>query len=400
MNRYTQRIMSIGKAVPARLAFAVVWLLAAPVLFALDGPPGDSAPQTPQEEEKSSILQSGVDQVKEKFARISFGTELTGFVDFTTSMMRNGEERFTMGDLEFDFARELGRNAQLAGALVFNPETGTNLTVGFVDYHFWGGLIAPRGRLFSEKGFHIQAGRFDVPFGSDWQYLASKDRLTATAPLTTERLMDGGYNDYGLRVLGNSIGFNYTAYALRGVGNGFAHGGRIGFTPFNNPYILSTRQGQELEIGASYVVDTDGTGRRDHWACALDLETRLGPVLLHGEYAHRRNQGPDEPTLPSLNKGFHLTGYFDLGSRMGRPALLTARYEGFSSTSALTGDWGDGDLPPPVRLNRVTGGVHFTLSELFLLKVEYLHFVHTHGATLETEGLGRRSAYIQLVTTF
>jgi hypothetical protein len=85
---------------------------------------------------------------------------------------------------------------------------------------------------------------------------------------------------------------------------------------------------------------------------------------------------------------------------MGRPALLTARYEGFSSTSALTGDWGDGDLPPPVRLNRVTGGVHFTLSELFLLKVEYLHFVHTHGATLETEGLGRRSAYIQLVTTF
>jgi hypothetical protein len=44
--------------------------------------------------------------------------------------------------------------------------------------------------------------------------------------------------------------------------------------------------------------------------------------------------------------------------------------------------------------------MHFTLSELFLLKLEYLHFVHTPGETLEAESLGRRSAYIQLVTTF
>jgi hypothetical protein len=58
----------------------------------------------------------------------------------------------------------------------------------------------PRG----EEGFHVQLGRFDVPFGNDWQFFASKDSVSISRPLTTDGIMDGGYNNVGLRVLGNN----------------------------------------------------------------------------------------------------------------------------------------------------------------------------------------------------
>jgi hypothetical protein len=131
---------------------------------------------------KADWLQSKLDRFKEGFGKISYGVELTGFFDTTLANPANNPNYISAGVLELDFTRSLGKYFQGAAAVVYDPHGGTHLTVGFVDYHFFGGLIAPRGRIFVEKGFHLQAGRFDIPFGNDWQYFASKDRMTVTPP--------------------------------------------------------------------------------------------------------------------------------------------------------------------------------------------------------------------------
>ena len=137
--------------------------------------------------------------------------KFSGFFDVSISNYKNQANIFQLGDFELDISHTFKNHFQVAAALVFNK--GAELGVGFIDYHIYGGSINPRGRLFREKGLHIQVGKFDVPFGNDWQHFTSVDRLTVTQPLTTEIIMEGGYNDVGIRFLANFISFNFTIYA-------------------------------------------------------------------------------------------------------------------------------------------------------------------------------------------
>jgi len=274
---------------------------------------------------------------KGKFERATRGGTLFGFWDVGAFVPSGGTASSLIGDLEFDFERSIGSYVQAAGAVVYNREAGTQMSVGFVDYHFRGGMIAPRGRIFAEKGFHIQAGRFDIPFGGDWKSFASKDRIEVTPPLTTEMIMDGGYNDYGARVVATHAAINYTGYVLRGLGQGKAFGGRIGLTPFSTPYVMVGSRDPLFEAGISYLYDTDAAGGPENRIAALDLETRLSGLKVQLEYL-TRNGISDEDGSRVRRKGFHISASEDLPSIGRIPLKIYGCYERFNRSAPDSGD--------------------------------------------------------------
>jgi hypothetical protein len=349
-------------------------------------------------------LQSTINHWKEKFSKATYGTELEGFFDSSLSNRQNNPHVISAGAFEADFSKAFGKSFQSAAAIVLTPGSRPEFPVAFVDYHFFGGMIAPRGRLFTEKGFHVQAGRFDIPFGNDWQYFASKDRITVTPPLTTDLVMQGGYNDKGLRAFGNSRALNYTAYALRGVGNGVTYGGRVGFTPFSNPYQLRASGVPKFELGASYLFDADGFSGTDQRAQSVDFESQVGWSHLMVEYTRRDSHGFDFEHLQSKHTGFHVTQAVDLAGIFKNPLVATVRFERYWKRfpGVLETDPETGEAPDavPSNLNRVTAGIQYPLSELFILKLDYLQFIRTSQESLENEELGRRAVYAQFVFQF
>ena len=56
-------------------------------------------------------------------------------------------------------------------------------------------------------------GRFDLPYGVDYQHFASVDRPNVSAPITTERIQLGGYNSDGIRCMEQGV-YLITPYML------------------------------------------------------------------------------------------------------------------------------------------------------------------------------------------
>lgn len=316
---------------------------------------------------------------------------LSGFLDVTASDRASDPNVFAMGDLEVDLARELGRHVQVAAALVAN-EDGTSLAVGFVDVHLLGGLVAPRGRLPVEKGFHVQLGRFDVPFGNDWQHFAAKDRIEASAPLTTDELMDGGANDVGLRLVGTDGTFHYTAFVLRGEGSGNAFGGRVGVAPFDVPYRFPPRIGL-FEAGLSILHDVDGDGATEKTALALDATARRGALLVRGEYVRTDARAAEGRVTRAIRSGWHVTAAFEAGAPGGIRVTPYARYDAADGApSEATSD--------PGRTRRLTAGANATLLGHLTFKAEYRRTLEAPAAVRLAEGSSGDAWLAQAVVSF
>lgn len=357
------------------LLATIAALLLAPALLAQD----TTTPET--EEEAVPKIVQGVEKFKEAFANASGGIEISGFFDMQAAERAVDPDVFSAGDFELDFARELGRNTQLAAAVVTNDE-GTNLAVGFVDIHFFGHRVAPRGRLPIEKGFHLQFGRFDVPFGQDWQFYAAKDRVELSAPLTTDTLLDGGFNDTGLRILGGTRGFNYSAFVIRGDGPGSLYGGRLGLTPFDNPYRFEPHT-HLFDAGVSILQDIDGDRHTRSRAFAVDASSQLGALNLRGEYIHC----DDHET--HARSGWHLTAAFDASAFTRVPITPYARYDTV-------------DEAPDAEMSteRITAGVNANLFQFLMFKLEYQRILAAPFEVESEEGFRRNAWFAQAVIVF
>ncbi|MBK9376674.1 MAG: hypothetical protein IPN03_23890 [Holophagales bacterium] len=313
--------MPLSLGIPARLGSLVLRIAMAATAVAFPSRPS-VAEETP---DPVAAHPSELESLKATLEEIREGLGLSGFFDVRAADTRTDPNVFSMGDFELDLAREIGRKVQIAAALVVNDE-GAELAVGFVDVHVLGAPVAPRGRLPVEKGFRFQIGRFDVPFGGDWQYFAAKDRPELSAPLTTEIVMDGGYNDVGLRLLGGTGSLSWSAYWLRGGGKGTLVGGRLGLMPFDNPYRLRGRV-RAVELGVSALHDFDGGGGTESTSFAVDSELRGPRGRLRAEYL-RRDLRPVEGREERLvRSGFHVTATFDAGAPAGVPLTPYARYD-------------------------------------------------------------------------
>jgi hypothetical protein len=303
-----------------------------------------------------------IDQGRDRLADTLGGLQLSAFGDLLADTADDGHRRVAFDAVELDLAGELTDTLEVAAAGVKDRED-TRMASGFLDYHPFGGIIAPRGKLWVEKGFHIQVGRFDVPFGNDWQYYASKDSISISRPLTTDQVMDGGYNDAGMRVLGNNGTVNFNAYLLRGFQPGRLLGARIGFTPFGDPFSLKGAREQKVaELGYSAYYDAASDWRKREAGQAEDLEVHLGTYTLRTEYLDRAKW----PVIgaPERRHGWHLTQEWGVG-----PATAFTRYE---RVALLAGN-GSG------REARLAAGFSATFRDLVELKLEGQHLLSSQG---------------------
>ncbi len=307
------------------------------------------------------------------------GLRLSGFGD---ASLASTSPRFQWGTLELDGEAELHEDLQAALAITRDRE-GLHWPVGFLDFNPFGGTVAPRGRLSGVQSLHVQVGRFDVPFGSDWQYFASKDSTSMARPLGTEVLMEGGANDLGLRILGDTGTLSHTAYVLKGSAGGRRVGGRLGLSPLENPYALGAPRGPHLlEFGLSGFQDLQSRER----GLALDLEVNLASFTLRGEWLERRSK-PWRAKPGRLQRAWHL-GFEKALPWTGCQAQAYGRWE-----RILEPGTGPGDA-------RIVAGLRLGLREWLLLKVEGRHHLWSGPMVEEEPSLGSTGWFAQCVVVF
>lgn len=342
---------------------------------------------------KPADLRANLDQGKAWIGDKLFGLQVSAFGDFLWARdTETGKGKLDWSAAELDLGLDLHPDLQAAAAVVWTREA-TQLTVGFLDYHLLGGRIAPRGRIWAEQGLHIQAGRFDVPFGNDWQFFASKDSVSISRPLSTDLVMASGYNDDGLRLLGNDGTFNFNLYALRGFSKGRLYGGRIGVMPFGNPFSLKdVKEGKIAEFGFSALIDRDRDGHKRGSATAWDAEFRGSRVQLRGEYLERRLEFWEENPASTL-RGWHVTVEVPLEETVGHPLTLFARLERGSLTPR---EEGAGDP----RDARVAAGFSLGLWGVLQLKAEVQRWSEAAASTRGEASYGGTQGFLSLVWVF
>ena len=328
--------------------------------------------------------------------------QIKGFFDVSFSNYKNQPNIFKMGIFELDVEHSYENKFEVAAALVFDDEEGTYLGVGFIDYAFIGGSIPPRGRLFIERGFHIQVGRFDVPLGNDWNYVSAVKRNTVTPPLTTSNIMEGVYNDVGVRMILNMIAFNISIYSTRGIEEKYSYGGitygsRIGLTPFNNPYTVSKDFIPSFELGVSYLYDLDDSGEKSEEISGLDYESKIGAFMLRSEYLKR------EKVAGVIFEGYHVTTGIDFEEIDWIPMIFLLRYDihkeennviaSFDEASSENSDGTD-------NLTRATTAFRFNISNTSFLKLEYQKYLEASERFTSDSLFSEELYYAQLVITF
>ena len=335
-------------------------------------------------------LRAALDGARGRLAEHLGGVQVSAFGDALWALDDQGRRQVWADALEVDYAGALGRTLEMAGAVT---RTGgvTHLPVGFLDFHPFGAQLAPRGQLSVEKGFHIQAGRFDVPYGNDFQSYASKDSLTLSRPWTTTAIMDGGYNDEGLRLLGNNGTVNFNAFLLRGFLPGRLLGGRLGLTPFSDPFSLSaTRQPKVAEVGCSWYRDVTSDWRPQETGTALDADARLGPYYFRAEYLVRKRSGGAGEAF--ARRGWHCTQELALGAVAGCATTWFVRLERLAAQGPLPPASGGEDHD-----SRWVTGVNLQAAGVFILKVEVQREGSATAATRLSPGFNPTLWLAQLV---
>ncbi|MBI5187780.1 MAG: hypothetical protein HZA07_01725 [Nitrospirae bacterium] len=151
----------------------------------------DTSPDYNSLKKEIDGLKKEVEELKAPPAEEGDKTErpsFSGFFDINVSDLKERDNPWALGPFELDMEYHK-ENLAAAGALVFD-NGAADIGVAFVDYHQFDHTISPRGRIFYEPGFHIQVGRFDIPFGLDYLYFATTDRETITPP-SHHRLCNG-----------------------------------------------------------------------------------------------------------------------------------------------------------------------------------------------------------------
>ena len=103
---------------------------------------------------------------------------------------------------------------------------------------------------------------------------------------------------------------NLSLYVVDGIEEkqsygGNSYGGRIGLTPFNNPYMLKQKSASIFELGFSYIHDIDSSGYVTEKVYAVDVESRISPFIIRSEYYKR------DKTAGVVFDGYHVTGALD-----------------------------------------------------------------------------------------
>lgn len=349
----------------------------------------------PDNEKLETRLSSYKDELFETLAGSESPLEISGFFDFTVQDMDEGTEGserdfpFDYGAFELDLEYSYGDHYAVSTALVWDDGETPELAVGVVDYHLFDDDVPARGRIFDEPGFHVQVGRFDLPFGVDYQYFASVDRPNVSAPLTTERIQQGGYSSDGIRLYGTWKLFDYTAYAVNSLygDNGAAIGGRIAFFPSRNPYRLHYFGSSRFaEFGISYLrgINKKYHTRNKVYGVDFTLNYDIFTLVIEGM---KRDSDEDVPSSEERmeeqdESGYHISLITELEKIVKQPLYFFSRFDTWDPGYDVILDEDDDTLMYEVgNLRRLTFGLGYRLTDSLNIKLEY--FDHQGGGTKE-----------------
>ncbi len=281
--------------------------------------------------------------------------QFSGFADilFVQDLDDLSISEIQYGQFEFDLSAKIRPGITFEGALALNSETGTfEAGAGFIDITFTEGERAhvAKGTYLDHIGISI--GQFDVPFGIDWQHIASPDRRFISAPLLNEKSING-WNDIGLNFHADRGPTSIMAFVVNGSKDGFAFGGRTAFRPHNI-----------IELGASYFTQSSSNeeGAKPQ-VIGLDIQTVTGPLSTRAElhYSEDLFEGNFESIdAVETHHGFYGQADLDLEKMLNMPLVLLGRYDNWST------------LNNSQEATRTTLGAAYTLMEGFEFRAEYL----------------------------
>ncbi|MDQ1363644.1 MAG: hypothetical protein QG652_1506 [Pseudomonadota bacterium] len=310
-----------------------------------------------------------------------YGLQLSGFFDVTVNLSDINDQPFALGDLELDALYDQGKNYTVSSAIVVNDD-GAGVAVALLDYH----VQTASGDNSEESGFHIQLGRFDLPFASDYSFYAAPDRINISAPLTTDRVQDGGLNGDGLGIYGGWSDFDYTFYSTNSLygDTGYSAGARLGYARDN------------LAIGLSALTDRDENDDTRSRLTGLDIRYTLGMAEISAEALQLDSEGDMEVGAtsygPADEKAAHISLALDFS-----PVTVFVRYEKWTPDYTAVPDESNSTPLAVEELERATLAARYLLDDNLQFKLEYSRY--TSGETEEAD-FDRNQANVQMVASF
>ncbi|MEQ1621569.1 MAG: hypothetical protein ABL919_09195 [Methylococcales bacterium] len=378
---------------------------------------------------KLNDLTEEMEEIKE--AAKEKGLDIGGFFDVNAKTDNATDQTFSVGSVELDL--EYGYNEHFAassalvlcgnssGAEFSAPASitcggsgpggigagGAGIAVALVDYHMFDDSIPPRGRIFNAPGLHVQVGRFDLPFSSDYQYFANTDRVTVTAPITTSRMQFGGYNGDGVRSYGSWSMFNYSAFWTDAMyaNDGTSLGGRLGVSLGQNTYRTHKATPEGIEIGVSHLSDLDKNRNVRHSVYGADASFGYGFLKLQGEFMwlnahnnfeHDNGDGTFIESSKSDELGYHATLLANLETFLDFPITAFARYGRWQPHNRIADDY-DGRLVAINNVSALTFGLNYKFNDYFKLKFEYTDSL---GTQTQERYFDKNLGIAQLVVAF
>jgi hypothetical protein len=307
----------------------------------------------------------------------------SGFFNLNAQTDAKSRANFDFQALELHLEYLYNEHFAANAALVWDSSEGANIGTGVIDYHWFDDRVPPRGRIFQNQGFHIQAGRFDLPFGIDYQYFAAPDRINITAPFSTERIQQGGFKENGFRSYGSWDIWNYAAYWTNSVYDsaGTAAGGRLGMILGKRHYQMHYRDKQNnIELGASMLADMRH-GEVRNYVYGTDLNVHYGIWQLAAEALWRTGGEQNE-------NSYYTTLSVNLQDWLQQSVILLARYEAWQPNRSQSF---------VKTIPRFTVGLNYHLNDYLYIKLEYLN---TLGKMPEVANFETNAAKAQLVVNF
>ena len=382
--------------------------------------------------EITTKLNDLVDEVTElKEAAKEKNLDISGFFDLNAKTDNAADQTFSVGSVELDLQYDHHENFAASSALVLCGNSsgadfaapaavtcggsgpgginagGAGIAVAVVDYHLFDHAIPSRGRIFNADGIHIQAGRFDLPFSSDYQNFANKDRITVSAPLTTSRMQMGGYNSDGVRSYGSWNIFNFSAFWTDAVyaSGGSTLGGRLGVSVGKNTYRTHKNSNEGIEFGVSHLSDLDSNRdvRRSVYGADLSLgysfvklQSELMWLDAHNNFIHDNGDGTVTELKRPHELGYHATLLTELERFIHYPIVAFARYGRWQPHNRQAEDF-DGQLVAINNVSALTVGMNYKFSNYLRLKFEYTDSL---GTSTQERYFDRNLGTAQMVVSF
>jgi hypothetical protein len=376
-------------------------------------------------------LTKKVDELKS--AAHDNGLDIGGFFDINAKTGNSTDQTFSVGLLELDIAYAYDEHFAASSALVLcGNSSGADfattpahiscgnssligagsgsaaIAVGLIDFHLFDSSIPPRGRIFDNQGFHLQAGRFDLPFSSDYQNFANKDRVTITSPITTVRMQKGGFNGDGVRSYGSWDMFNYSVFWTNGVyeNAGTSLGGRLGMSLGKNTFRIHGNSPEGIEFGVSHLSELDGHNNIRNTFYGADLSIGYGMLRLQNELmllqSHQSSPifavtGSTIGFGKAHQLGYHSTLIADMEGLIKRPVLAFARYGRWQPKQHFGVDGFDGSVVGINDISLLSLGFNYKFSDNLRIKFEYTDSL---GTETQEHFFDKKLGMAQMVVAF